>query len=233
MKKILFVLLIFGLTPLLYGQENLRAFNKEFEKEQVVALDKAVISFQKFLALNYGHQDTVALRTAMFLKEFQEIDNKDSTLWKFPKDIRNVLFHWEKSGLRNEIRLWPNENYKHRLLPDYVTNDTNYNKFLEDIFDDEIIPLYDRNGNVIEPLERDSALYFNRLGDYIYALNECCESDTLVKEYINIKLDIGEISLSSMAGGINHFYMQRQNDPILMRMIVVELYYWIMKSELE
>lgn len=222
-----------SLTENIYCQEPLQEFNEILGEEQSSAFDQAVESYKKFLELNYSDQESLIDQSSQFLKDFQSIHTSGPPDWKFPDDIQAVLNHWEKSGLRKEIRLWPNENYQPNHFPDLNENDSTDSEKIEVEIDDEIIPILDRGGKIIsEPTRIDSFLVSNTFGKFLYALDQCCSKDTLVTDYVEVKRFVGDISPSLMAGAYSEFG-QRLNDPILIRMIIAELYYFLMTKEIE
>ena len=233
MKKILLIILTFSLTANIYCQEPLQEFNEILGEEQSSAFDQAVASYKKFLELNYSDQESLGDQNSKFLKDFKSIYTSGPPNWKFPDDIQAVLDEWEKSGLRKEIRLWPNENYHPNHFPDLDENDSPDSEKIEVETDDEIIPIRDRDGKIIsEPARTDSFLVSNTFGKFLYALDQCCSTDTLVNDYVEVKRIAGDISPSLMAGAYSDFE-ESLNDPILTRMIIAELYYFIMTKEIE
>ena len=233
MKKILIFILTLFLTENIYCQEHLQEFNEILGEEQSTAFDQAVKSYEKFLELNYSDQKSLVNQNSQFLTDFQNIYTSGPPDWKFPDDIQAVLNQWEKSGLRKEIRLWPNENYKPNHYPDLDENGSTDPENFEIEIEDEIIPIQDRDGKIIsEPARQDSFLVSNTFGKFLYALNQCCSTDTLVKDYVEVKRIAGDISPSLMARAYSGFG-ERLNEPIMIRMIIAELYYFLMTKEVE
>ena len=221
------------LTENIHCQEPLQEFNEILGEEQSAAFDQAVDSYKKFLDLNYSDQESLTDQNSQFLKDFQNIYTSGPPDWKFPDDIQAVLNQWEKSGLRKEIRLWPNENYKPNHFPDLDENDSTDSENIEVEIEDKIIPITTRDGPTIsEPARVDSFLVSNTFGKFLYALGQCCSNDTLVNGYVEVKQNAGDISPSLIAGAYSGFG-ERLNDPILIRMIVAELYYFLMTKEIE
>lgn len=231
MKKILLVILTLSFTAKIYSQEPLQKFNEILGEEKAVAFDQAVESYLKFLELNYSGQKSRIDQNSQFLKDIQGAYKSGPPDWKFPDDNNSVLALWEESGLRKEIRLWPNEYYVPSHLPEWGEN--SFADSLPIELEEEIIPITPRDGQFeIEPMERDSFLMSNTFGKYLYALEQCCASDPLVYDYVEVKHSVGDISPSLMAGAFSTFG-EKLNDHIVLRMIVAELYYWFMLSELE
>ena len=57
-----------------------------------------------------------------------------------------------------------------------------------------------RDGQTIsEPARVDSFLVSNTFGKFLYALDQCCSTDTLVNGYVEVKRIAGDISPSLMA----------------------------------
>jgi hypothetical protein len=222
------------LTFKFHAQQTLKEFNNTLGQAQSMAFDQGVESFQTFLKINYANQDSIALQNAQFLKDFQRIYSEDPPDWVFPKDLKKLLDAWETCGLRNEIRLWSNESYQPKHFPEWNSIDTTSESGIKVEIDDEIVPFQQRRlDEVQEPIERDSVLSFNRYGKYLYALDQCCSSDTLIAEYVDVKWDVGDLSPILMANAFLTQFSDRLGDPLLMRMIVAELYYWLMFSELK
>lgn len=231
MKKILLIVLSLFLTANIYGQESLQEFNEILGEEQSSAFDHAVESYKTFLKLNYPDQESLVDQNAQFLKDFHRIYTSAPPDWIFPDDTQSILNQWEESGLRKEIRLWTDEKYIPQHFPDWGENDDTYSIHIE--IEDEIIPITKSEGKTTtEPLERDNFLVSNNLGKFVYALDQCCSSDTIVYNYVEVKQRVGDISPSIMASAYSEFG-ERLNDPITLRMIVAELYYWLMLTELE
>jgi hypothetical protein len=231
MKKILLIILTLFLTENTYCQEPLQVFNEILGKDQALAFDQAVISFEKFLKINYPDQHSRVEQNSQFLKDFQSLYASGRPEWNFPDDNQTVLNQWEESGLRKEIRLWTNEKYFPYHLPDLGVYDSTGTFHFE--IEEEIIPIPHRDGQTVtEPMERDSFLISNTMGKYLYALDQCCSYDPIIYEYLDAMRMAGDISPSLMAGAFSTFG-ERLSDPIVLRMIVAELYYWIMISELE
>lgn len=225
MKKTLLIIIAFSLTTHVHSQGRLDAFNKILGTKQSEAFDQAVESYGKFLELNYSVQTSVVEQNLAFLDDFINMDVSNRPNWKFPNDIEAVLEQWEESGLRKEMWLWPNEHYEPNYLPEWDKNDSTSGEWVED----EVIPITPRNGQVVnEPLEQDSSLSFNTWGKYLYALNQCCSSDTLVSRFVEAVQGMGDVSPFLAAKAFSAFG-KRLNDPIVMRMIVAEFYYFQMK----
>jgi hypothetical protein len=221
------------LTGNINCQVPLQEFNEILGKQQSSAFDLAVESYKKFLELNYSNEEFLTDRNSQFLKDFQSIYTSGPPNWKFPGDIQAVLNEWENSGLRKEIRLWPNENYQPAHFPDLDENDSTDSEKMEVEIDDEIIPIKMRDGQTItEPARIDSFQVSNTFGKFLHALDKCCSTDTLVSDYVEVKRIAGDISPSLMAGAYAGFG-ERLSDPILIRMIVAELYYFLMTKEIE
>ena len=232
MKKILLIILTLCLTGNINCQVPLQDFNEILGKQQSSAFDLAVESYKKFLELNYSNEEFLTDRNSQFLKDFQSIYTSGPPNWKFPDDIQAVLNEWENSGLRKEIRLWPNENYQPAHFPDLDENDSTDSEKIEVEIEDVIIPIRMRDNQTVSEPRIDSSLHSNTFGKFLYALDHCCSTDTLINEYVEVKQIAGDISPSLIAGAYSGFG-ERLNDPILMRMIIAELYYFLMTKEIE
>lgn len=188
---------------------TLEQFNEALDQEQTEAFDAAVDSFIQFLALNYPEKNSLSEQNQEFLKEVKT--NSLSNKWIRPKDLSSVKELWEKSGLRKEIRQWPQE-YENSIKED-----------IEPIIFEEF-----EN----DKFKTDSSYKFNMAGNYIAGLLTCSAQDSFVSSYIEAKSAAGDISPSLVA---NAFLAQnhRYDAPLLLRMEIAEFYFFIFDSEFE
>lgn len=230
--KISIVLIICFLIVNCSGKDQrFNTFNEILGVEKTSALDRLVSSFQEFLEINYP-EDDLGEKTRMFLFEMERLDN---TNWEFEKkknkDVINLI---ETSGLRKEMYIYLSEDYKGKydiydIFNSPYDDDTTVFELgelhLEDI-EEELIPINDSANSRVKTEINIDYTKFNINGDYLYALAKAYSQDTFILEYIDMKLNVGDISHSLVSGGFLSNYNNVELElPIVQRLIAVEIYY--------
>ena len=224
MKNMVLVICILSLK-LTSGQadvNDLERFNNVLGPQKSAALDSAVASFQTFLELNYEGGEGIR----DFLVHIRDSMSFDKT-WVLPtKRNQKILADWEETGLRKDIWLYDDEPYEVWQV-DSTSSDT-----LVLIFEDEIIPIANRQGEEQQQGERSQSLYRNNLGLFMTALAKSESKSQYVTSYIDAIEVAGDInpglSANAFLQEITNF-----NNPLALRIFVVEFYYGMMVRDVE
>lgn len=225
-------------------KSDIKNFNDFLGKEKAKAFNEAIKSFDKFLETNFPNQDNQSDKTKKFLKQFLNSDSPDSS-WIFrTKRNKKILEQLESSGLRKEIWIYGKENYDEKYniydLINPFKNDSSQSLGKVEIIEDEIIPIprpaIDSTELARLEKERDeqynNLLMTNEKGEILYGLAKFANNDSIVQKYVEVKLIAGDISPSLVASAFLSQIKDFEN-PFIKRMIFVELYYWIMKWDVE
>jgi hypothetical protein len=233
-----------------WGQEqnnNLKDFNDFLGQEKATALNSAVESFDQFLMANYPDLDNQSNRTREFLEYIQKNFDPDSTWNLLNNRNQKIISDFESSGLRKEIWLYGYEEYEpqydiYEILPPEEEDTSNIQvidaRDLENIFGDETISISNIDSAEIVRQEKEmeermrNSLHFNSYGQYFYALAKFNLNDTSIQYYVEVKILMADISPVLIASGFLHQEVDFEN-PFIKRILVTELYYWIMKRDIE
>ncbi len=192
-------ILCFSCSPKI---SELEEFNKVLGEEKAKALDELIVSFQEFLDINYTEGD-LGEKTKEFL---MDNSNYKFPQWKFEKlSNKRILEKIEQSGLRKELYLYEFENYEAEYnIADLLRNNTNDTSNLEysEPIEEEIIPITPYSKSIeIDRNENDNMQKFNIRGKFLYSLAKQFPKDTMIVQYVDIKIVAGDISPSLMSGG--------------------------------
>ncbi len=248
MKSTIFILIFLHLGFLTNCQKSPRSdianFNEFLGKEKATALNEAIKSFDKFLETNFPNQDNQSDKTKEFLKRFINSNSPDSS-WIFTTK-RNIklLVQLESSGLRKEIWIYGKENYAEKYniydLINPFKNDSSQGLGELEIIEDEIIPIPrpTTDSTELAGIEKELDEQYNNLlmtnekGEFLYGLAKFANNDSIVHEYVEVKLVAGDFSPSIVASAFLSHIRDFEN-PFIKRMIFVELYYWLIEWNIE
>jgi hypothetical protein len=245
---IIFGLLVISCSTSSQPRNNdLKDFNDFLGKEKANALNAAVKTFDQFLKTNYSDFDNQTERTKAFLEYLQENFKPDST-WNLPtKRNLMIISEFESSELRKEIWIYGYEEYEpqydiYEILPPEEKDTSTIQDLgdldLDDLFEEEIIPISNIDSADIERREKEmdermrNSLHFNSYGQYLYALTKYTLNDTIIQGYVDVKILVGDISPALIASGLLSQEIDFEN-PFIKRILVTEFYYWIMKWDIE
>ncbi len=249
MRLIYVVLIVFlSISCSRRSQETdiaLEKFNHFLGSDKAMALNSAVESFDLFLKTNFLNFDNQSERVKVFLEYIQHHYEADSS-WQFPTDKnQKIILDFEVSNLRKEIWTYGYEEYNpkyciYEVLPSAQQSRSNVKSLgeIDDSLVEETIPIsyIDSVKIVRQEKEMEEKLqnihYFNINGQYLYALTKYNLNDTVIREYVDVKVIAGDISLDLLASGLLKHKINYEN-PFIKRILVVEFYYWIMKWDLE
>ncbi len=261
MKPVLIIVVILASCSnnIAQDKKEIIQFNEFLGTEKALALDNLVVSFQEFLRQNYSSEKSLAAQTQQFLEDLLENDCEPLDSWKFnTKENLKVFNKFEKSGLRKEIYLYRYELDTYELsksefsIYDIIketeseqTDNLNMGT-LEVDFDSLLLDIEvpinetteeDCSANAKREQERqnrrDSSLVFNNYGRFLYGLAKFGGADSSIYQYAEVKLLAGDISPLLITNGLlTNVSPQSFEDPFLQRIIVVELYYFLMRSDL-
>ena len=248
MKNTIYILIFFLLGFLTNchksPKSDIENFNEFLGKEKATALNEAIESFDNFLETNFPKQDNQSDRTKEFLKQFLNSDSPDSS-WIFTTNRnKRIIEQLESSGLRKEIWIYGNENYDEKYnIHDLINpfeNDSSQSLGKAEIIEDEIIPIQrpEIDSTELARIEKERDEQYNNLlmtnekGEFLYGLAKFANNDSIVHEYVEVKLIAGDISPSLVASAFLSQIKDFEN-PFIKRMIFVELYYWMMKWNIE
>jgi hypothetical protein len=122
----------------------------------------------------------------------------------------------------------------------WVKNDSSKSLGELEIIEDEIIPIPRpaTDSTELARIEKELDEQYNNLlltnekGEFLYGLAKFANNDSNVHEYVEVKLIAGDISPSLVAFAFLSQIKDFEN-PFIKRMIFVELYYWMMKWNIE
>jgi hypothetical protein len=256
MKHIIIILSILTLCCCRTTNDNnidykLEQFNEFLGQEKANALDQAVKSFEDFLIVNYSDQNTRDKRIRSFLKQLSINPAPDSS-WVFDTQRNKAIIQMlETSGMRREILLYGYENY----TPQYLINEFQLgeNKDSIELFDvitiaideSEFIPIIDVDSTERARIEkrsreteremqnlRDSALWHNPFGQFLYGLNKYGYEDTLVNAYTQAREALVFISFVYIVDALLNPKIEYYN-PFITRIIVADIYLELMQWDIE
>lgn len=242
------------------GQNGLKAFNETLGSKKSKALNEAVDSFEEFLKVNFPNQDTYSERAFSFLVELDSACNNHGVVysldWSWTLDSkknRRVVDLFENSGLRREIWLFGYEEY-------YPKNDlselldTNIFYSSPDTFspatiqsDSELMEEaeyfskmqgynYDTllKSMKVKRERRKNSLYNNEFGDYIYGLMKHSKDSSWTKSFAMAQIQMA-VSPCALVPSLIDFNQTKVDlsDPFIKRIIVVELYFPIIYSNVQ
>ena len=195
------ILIVLAITLLFFGckspkesSDSVDDFNTFLGASQSKVLDKTIISFERFLEVNYGSEKSSELRLKAFLESIIFMNQQSS--WTFDLENNKILLsEWESSGLRREIELYGYEDYSPTcdifgLLPhdtiDHSNSDTiKFGTMEYALAEEDLLPMSPedslkyiedtaRANSKIRKImaHRDSILNFNRFGKFLYGLNK-------------------------------------------------------------
>jgi hypothetical protein len=232
----------------------LHRFNVLMGVEYVAVYDASVASFHRFLALNYPQGEDLRGQTALFLEDFFW-NPQLSADWQFdPLADSLVLLQLEASGLRKEMYLQDDEieshsprynlyKYLYQQEPDLEEPDTVSYEGVEELIipKPEVDSLFMAEMRLQDSIMAEMRLRsfrnygFNPSGKYIFALagaiyGSGAPVDSAVLEYIIARERIGDISPVVVVDGLKATFSEyRFDDPLLHRILVMEIYYDILR----
>ncbi|HET6245343.1 MAG TPA: hypothetical protein VFF35_12590 [Bacteroidia bacterium] len=245
------IALILGCSDTTREDEKLKNFNEFLGKDKAEALDAAVESFQNFLKINYPDKRTLGERTELFLKTISEEPYFDQT-WNFnSKKDAEIIAEFEKTSLRKDIYLYGFENYDHYFNLNEVYNPKLFENKNSDSIDlgsldlspfleeEEIIEL-NIEDSIREKRDREfksrmqNSLFFNNSGLFLYALAKFGAKDTVVTNYLDVKIVAGDILTPMLANGLIQMRDNKKlEEPFIQRIIVAEIYFPIVRAKLK
>lgn len=241
---LIFLLLGFLTNCQKYPKNDIANFNEFLGNEKAIALNEAIKSFDRFLGTNFPNQVNQSDRTKEFLKQFINSNIPDSS-WIFTtKRNKKILEQLESSGLRKEIWIYGKENYAEKYnVYDLIypfKNDSSQSLVELEIIENEIIPIPRpaTDSTDLARIENELDEQYNHLpvinekGEFLYGLAKFANNDSIVHEYVEVKLVAGDISPGIVASAFLSQIEDFEN-PFIKRMIFVELYYWMMKWDIE
>ncbi len=257
MKSILIMLAVIFVScanNIAQDKEKIIQFNKFLGDDKAFALDNLLFSFQEFLNKNYSSEEHLATKTRHFLRYLLKNDCEPLDSWKFnTKKNLKVFNAFEESGLRKEIYLYQYEIEAHEFLKqeysiyDIIketeteqTNNLNLGE-LDTVLFDIVIPIVELSKeDSIASMERekemqnrmDNALVFNLNGRFLYGLAKY-GTDSTAYNYAEAIVTAGELSPLLIAMVFTNLSSRSLEDPFTQRIIVVELYYFLMRHDLK
>ncbi len=245
------VFLIFGCSDYNKTQNvSLLQFNEFLGEEKALVFDRLVDSFVSFLSINFPNEKNIGEKTKVFLKSIEQGDTLVINSWKFNLEELHSLFDdFESSGLRKEIYLYYQEDYKAKNH-DYwwylydpfdfsQTNSDDDSSALHEVEELKSIDfIIDTNASEILPERRETerkfnSYSFNLSGKFLYGLAKFSPADSAIESYVDAKIQVGYISRRLTASGLLHDFSYRGFDnPFLHRIIVAEMYLFMVKNKL-
>jgi hypothetical protein len=247
---IILLLFVFSLNGQDKQKNDILGFNRFLGKEKSEALNEVVVSFDKFLELNYPKEKDNSKRIILLLKEsFPNFNNQNHSTKIFTTSKNIVLLEsLEKSGLRKEIWLYHHEIEKYK--PKSYNNIKELFPYqepeLDSIYHISTVFLDDDDGEMLN-LEIDSvewvksekrlaemrknSLSTNFLGDFLFGLAKFTAKDSFIQNYVETRVLVGDISqiifIPALLEENTDF-----NDPFIKRMLVVEFYFWLIREDI-
>lgn len=242
----IFISFLFA-TLSIAGQEiyenELKCLNNFLGEEKAAALDAAVESFDQFIIKNYPEYNSQAAKTEAFLKQITKLNGLDPSWNLNDKKNKKIIEAFEKSGLRKEIWVYgyeeneyiPREDIYEVLYPGLrdSLNQWDTISIEEDI--EYIVKDSTEIAKIKEEVESKymNSLHFNFFGSFLYGLLKCSRVDTLIKDYaIGKETWRGKAHPIIVAGSFLELEIDVE-DPFNKRILVVEIYYDIMKMDIQ
>jgi hypothetical protein len=210
-----------------------------------------------FIETNYAQDKETREQYTEFLADFEEFlvqrhtDMNFQPTVKWTIDIAKTLSidrEMERTGMRQEIMLFPHESYSPIIEPVRVAIPNESHEFVEeydfDNLEDEIVPIqrsYPNNLSKEEIAEyiakedslfkaiQDSALFFNEQGLFLHTLLKDFPLDTLVLQYVAIREETNGISPIILTQGYTKSLESGADVDAIRNLIAVDLYYELVK----
>lgn len=217
-----------------------KEFSKSLGNRESKALDLTVESFIDFLEINFPEYESSVKRKEAFLSYISEHSSIDPK-WLIDSIEAKMLYQkWESSGLRIEVYIYgyEMENYKPKCnISEFLVKDSSdtLSKLGELQFEpeDTIVDSHFKewlNYELIASNERFRVqMHTNRSGAFLCALISTSSGNRLVVNYVNAKLAADNLSPAFVASGILNS-ADLKNEYFLDRILVVEYYFWLLKS---
>jgi hypothetical protein len=212
--------------------------------EKYNAYELLLTSFDSFIDVNYKKGEAVKDNYIHFLNDVdvflsksrgdEKIDPK--VHWKI--DVSTVLktvLKMEQSKMRHEIWLYPHEEYLvEKDINGLLSGEKELAPFVYSMggpplgFMDSI----PTKKELMVRARMDSSLFDNPYGLFLYSLLTLNPQDTLTRQYVEIKVEQGNISPSVITEGFRNMLDKgNENQLSTMRhLIAIELYYPIMRE---
>lgn len=183
-------------------KRQVKEFDKMFNNAQLEALGLALKSFESFLNENFNEKSTEKEKIIEFLKSIT--DTSLYSNWKFSDKLsKEITEKYESSGLRKEYFY-------------YQLEDTIGEKMVEFI------------GPIDENVNEDSLMNFNVSGQYLKALRNVSNPDSLLISYLDAKDVAGMMSYELITGGLI-YSINQYNIEIVKRIIMFEIYFDLLR----
>jgi len=185
-------------------KRQVKEFDEMFNNAQLEALGLALKSFESFLNENFNENSTEKEKIIEFLKSIT--DTSLYSNWKFSDKLsKEITEKYESSGLRKEYFY-------------YQLEDTIGEKMVEFI------------GPIDENVNEDSLMNFNVSGQYLKALRNVSNPDSLLISYLDAKDVAGMMSYELITGGLIYSINQyNYNIEIVKRIIMFEIYFDLLR----
>lgn len=219
-------------------------FNHFLGEEKTEALDQMVVSYDLFLEVNYPDKSSDQDRAVDFLQSLEE--GLNDFPWTFETDKnREILAAIETSGTRQEIWLYGYEDGSrmHCFLQDIIdgkkanTADSIPLGDLEIELEEEVVfppELAARMKEEEEAAQRrwDSTLHVNLCGRFWEGIARfAAPEDSVYRDYLLVRDQANNLSPAIIVNGFLN-YPDRVADPFFKRMIIVELYYFLVREDI-
>ena len=229
---------------------KLTEFNNFLGSEKAESLDLMVKSLDDFLDNSYSSKSSRQERFNALIQYLSKSSDYDSN-WVFDTKLNGEILNlFEKSGMRSEMHLYSVENYDPLFFIDcdYLRerNDSikELGSLILEIEDDTLAPIGGMDSleqiemeNEIKLLEAklkkrlDSTLWFNTRGQFLYGLSKFTGNDTLIVNYVKLRLEIGNFSPISFLE-MNMDNGLKYENPFIKRIIVADIYYYMIKADI-
>ena len=228
--------------------DDLERFNAFLGSEKTRALDEAMSSFDEFLKINFPNLPNRSDQMRAFVAGFAKFNSADPS-WILDNELNDaILAHWESSGLRKDIRLYPDEVYDtffdvgEFIIPIDEEPDTMPIRSIDglelDLIEEEIISVSKSDSLAFEEAVaraerlRKESLRTNLHGRFLYGLAKYANNRPFINSFVLMKLTGNEISPGVWAYGILSEPVDL-DDPFVRRVIMTELYWIVMRNGLE
>jgi hypothetical protein len=250
-NHLIVILLLALITACIHQKERderIKTFAAYLGAKKTKALDYTVKVFDQFIVLNFPEvtKEQAYLR---FLKSMANDPFAKKKWLATGLDIEGMMHKMEASGMREEIRLFPDTlyleplgqkpkyrrefKYKYSYKGQHVSS--NIPKYSRDTL--KIIPPkgMPRYGNPAHSISADSAKRrekrigeLNTFGMYIEALEKVKTSDPFIREFLVNNQYAGDSPAPSIAGGLQQYCHEMDgslNDYFIKRLMTIELFY--------
>lgn len=240
------LLLTLGLTFLSSCQQGKKAidpklelFYHEFSSDQVSAFEESIGYFDWFLKFNYPESQSYGSSVQSFLKDFLRQDSA-KFIWKHDHNKLQLTNEYlENSGLRKEFKIYGREqseqqNQSTEPLKVEIEEEPIH------LFPGEDSSVIESRRKKLERMEKesmerwDNSLHLNLWGNYLNALRSVGEQEKWVSDFVEaVEASNNTSPFIAAQGALESFSENKFEDPILIRVLFVEVFYWELLNEVE